>query len=217
MPVPNSFEIQDWGLIDYRQALERQEKLVEDVAAGATGVIVVCTHPHVVTLGRKSIPEDLQGWQGSVVEVSRGGRATYHGPSQIVIYPIIPVRDVHKHLRAMETAIKVVVNRYGVPAVTSAEQAPEKAHDLNNTGVWVGPRKIASIGVAIRKWVAFHGLALNVEDDPTAFQGIHPCGYSKSTMSSLEGILNRKLDRHELQTQLVQELQAHLISQRESQ
>src|SRR6185503_6105365 len=106
-------KIEDWGLVDYESAVERQLAAVDDVAAGAEERIIFCTHPPVVTLGRGTTAEDMTGWSGSTVETSRGGRATYHGPNQIVIYPIIdlkrtrngiPERDVHAYLRTLEIA-----------------------------------------------------------------------------------------------------------------
>lgn len=208
-----ALEVLDWGLIDYRQALARQEALVEQVFQTQKGVLVLCSHPAVVTLGRKTGPEDLAGWSGDTVEVSRGGRATYHGPSQLVVYPILPVKDIHRHLRSLEQAIVQALAPEGIAAQTSAEQAPEKQEDLNNTGVWVQGKKIASIGIAVRKWIAFHGLALNIDQDPEAFKGINPCGYSQSTMTSLEQILGRKIDRKTLTENLIKELQWALKSE----
>lgn len=211
MPAPkDQLKVIDWGLIDYRQALTQQEALVEEVSETKKGFLVTCSHPPVVTLGRKSTPEDLVGWSGETIETSRGGRATYHGPSQLVIYPILPIKDVHAYLRSLETAIVKALNEIGVQGKTSVEQAPGKSEDLNNTGVWVEGKKIASIGIAIRKWVSFHGLALNVDHDPEAFKGINPCGFSQSTMTSVETVLGRKVDRVTLTRLLVDELKKGL-------
>ncbi len=208
MPDPDrTLEILDWGLIDYRQALKQQEELVNQVHASKSGVLVTCTHPPVVTTGRRTAPEDFSGWTGETIEVSRGGQATYHGPSQLVIYPILPIRDIPAYLRSLETAIVRAVATLGVTAMTSVEQAPHKSDDLNNTGVWVGSQKLASIGIAVRRWISFHGLALNVDHDPQAFKGINPCGYSQNTMTSLEKILGKKVDRKILTETLVTELQ----------
>src|SRR5207248_1756693 len=122
--------------------------------------LVICTHPPVVTLGRGTkINEDLTGWSGSTVETSRGGRATYHGPNQIVIYPILnlksphnnfPAQDVHAYLRALETASVTVLRETGL---SNAEARTTRAGDISLTGVWVLDRKIVSIGIAVRKWV----------------------------------------------------------------
>lgn len=200
-----------WGLIDYREALERQEALVELIAREQSlGEIVFCSHPPLVTLGRKTQEGDVFGWEGPVHEISRGGRATYHGPSQLVIYPILNLnfvkspRDVHAYLRGFESAIIRALSSYGV----KAHQDPSMIGDepLEKTGVWIGTRKVASLGIAVRKWVSFHGAALNVEQDPTAFRGLKPCGYSAEIMVSLEELLGRKVDRSELQQRLQLEL-----------
>lgn len=210
MPV---LEFQDWGLIDYEQALAQQEALVEAVIASppknSVGYLIFCSHPPVVTLGRKSNPEDLVGWTGPVVQVSRGGRATYHGPSQLVAYPILPVRDIHKHLRSLELAIVDALALFGLAAQTSVQHT-DGVEDLSATGVWVGKQKIASIGIAVRKWISFHGLALNVDHDPKAFQGLRPCGYSQETMVSMEQLTGQKISREDLQKALRSSLEKYL-------
>ena len=196
-------KIERWGLIDYQLAVDRQLALLEDVAEGAEQTIVICSHPAVVTLGRGTQPEDLSSWQGAVVEASRGGRATYHGPNQIIIYPIIdlrrphrgfPERDVHSYLRALEKASVRALHGLGVQA---AEARTVETEGLSLTGVWVGQNKVASIGIAVRKWVTYHGVAINLEDDPSAFQGIRPCGFSRQVMSSVERELGRAVRRED--------------------
>ena len=210
--------IEDWGLIDYELANQRQLECLEKVASGAQeDTLVVCTHPPVVTLGRGSDPADLIGWKGAVVETSRGGRATYHGPSQLVIYPIIDLkregrahlkpRDVHGYLRALETAVVEGLRRFDV--VAEARTVPMKNADgseLSVTGVWVGPRKLASIGIAVRKWITYHGVAINVANDPNAFSGIKPCGFSAGIMTSLEE-LGVTAPRAEIQSELLKRFQ----------
>jgi lipoyl(octanoyl) transferase len=200
--------IEDWGLIDYESSVARQLSLVEQVSSGGEGCIVVCTHPPLVSLGRAAdVEADLEGWQGAVFSSSRGGRATYHGPSQIVIYPVISLkeqharfaaRDVHAYLRALEDFTVEVLRETGLQ-----EAGAHTAQDgqLSLTGVWVGGRKIASIGVAVRKWVTYHGVAINILRDPNAFKGIRPCGFTSETMTSLEEELG--------QAQNITELRAH--------
>ncbi|MGE4133714.1 MAG: lipoyl(octanoyl) transferase LipB [Bdellovibrionales bacterium] len=184
-------QIEDWGLIHYEEANRRQLETVDAVAAGAEERLVLCQHPPVVTLGRSSAPEDLIGWQGETYEVSRGGRATYHGPGQLVIYPILNLqaerakfrpRDLHSYLRALETATVKALHMAGL---TTAEVRTTNQGGLSLTGVWIGERKIASIGIAVRKWVSYHGVAINVLEDPSAFSGINPCGFSSSIMTSV--------------------------------
>lgn len=196
-------KIEDWGLIEYQSAVERQLAAVEAVSGGAEELIVLCNHPPVVTLGRGSTPEDLIGWRGATVETSRGGRATYHGPSQIVIYPIVdlrraqPERDVHVFLRKLEDASVMCLRETGLPDV---EVRTAKVGELSLTGVWRGPKKIASIGIAVRKWVTYHGVAINVLSDPSAFQGIRPCGFQTGVMTSVEAELGRAVDLSELKS-----------------
>lgn len=209
-------DLQEWGSIQYAEALQRQLDLVELVRSGKTQeTLVVCTHPPVVTLGRSTREGDLCGWQGNVVEVNRGGRATYHGPSQIVVYPILDLgrldRDLHKYMRRLEDAIVATLTKFGVPSHGRSMQtqfgdtAPVEA-----TGVWIGSRKIASIGIGVRNWVSFHGLALNVERDPEAFKGLLPCGFTTETMISIEEILGRPVDRSAVQSALVGNLRSLL-------
>lgn len=214
-------DLEDWGKIDYEPAAERQLALVSEVAAGSReDTIVFCTHPPVVTLGRSSAPEDVQGWKGPVVEVSRGGKATYHGPNQLVVYPIISllkerenlkVRDVHAYLRALETAIVQTLKIWGVEAEARTQAAyNERGEKLQVTGVWVGERKIASIGIAVKKWVTYHGAAINLDQDSNAFLGINPCGFRKETMVSLEEVISRKVDHASFRDLLFANLNALL-------
>lgn len=199
-------EFQDWGLIDYQEALKRQEELVETIAAQkSAGVLVFCTHPAVITLGRKTQAGDVFGWQGPVIEIARGGRATYHGPSQLVVYPIYnmsfdrpgkPSRDIAWYLRSLENAIVAVLKEHGIEAVGRSLQKKSAADTgEDETGVWVGSQKIASLGIGVRKWVSYHGAAINLDRDPNAFTGMKPCGFNKETMVSLEELIGRPVDR----------------------
>jgi lipoate-protein ligase B len=194
-------KIVDWGLIDYESSVMRQTALVDEVAAGAEECIVFCTHPPVVTMGRGTTPEDLAGWSGALVESSRGGRATYHGPNQLVIYPILDLKrahrefkdhDVHAYLRALERATLQAIHMAGLP---EAELRTSKVGETSLTGVWIGEHKIASIGIAVRKWVTYHGVAINITHDPLAFSGIRPCGFSPRVMTSLEQELGRAVNQ----------------------
>jgi lipoyl(octanoyl) transferase len=141
------------------------------------------------------------GWKGAIYESSRGGRATYHGPNQVVVYPILDLkkahrgfkaRDVHAYLRALESATVSVIREVGL---TSAEARTSKIGEISLTGVWVGERKLASIGIAVRKWITYHGVAINVLNDPSAFVGINPCGFAPSVMSSVERELGCNIDK----------------------
>lgn len=210
---------QDWGLVDYQTALEKQLQLVETVSQDEhhPGFLVFCSHPPVVTTGRQTRPEDIFAWRGNLVEVSRGGRATYHGPSQLVVYPIVNLRharagrgpqEVRGFLRAFEEALVLTLKEYGITAVgkTPQKRAGEAA-ETDETGVWVGPQKIASLGIAVKKWVTYHGAALNVDYDPEAFQGLNPCGFTSATMTCMETQLGQPVAKPELAARLRTHLQ----------
>jgi lipoyl(octanoyl) transferase len=206
-------EFIDWGLIDYEEALTRQLELVEQVAkTQSNGFLIFCTHPAVVTLGRKTQPGDVYAWQGPIKEISRGGRATYHGPSQLVVYPIYnlePKHDIGAYLRNFENAIVKTLETYGVAAVGKSLQKKSLDESASEeTGVWVGSKKVASLGIAVKKWVTFHGAAINLDFDKSAFQGMKPCGFEPSVMTSLEELTGKKIDRQEFTDHLKNSLQA---------
>lgn len=202
----------DWGLIDYETACEQQLQTVEEVRQGADDVLLFCTHPPVVTLGRGTFEDDVTDWSGPVVETSRGGRATYHGPNQIVVYPILNLkkertqfgpRDIHGYLRSLEQAIVAALHRFDIPQAEARTTKMQTAQgELSLTGVWVGEKKIASIGIAVRQWVTYHGLAINVEKDENAFRGIHPCGFQSDIMTSMEECLSHPVSRPDFQATL---------------
>lgn len=202
------FEIQDWGLIDYQQALNQQKDLAQKVRQHSQdGYLIFCSHPPVVTLGRKTQSDDVTHWTGSVIEVSRGGRATYHGPSQLVMYPIIdldklyPARDIPIYMRRLEDITVAALAELNIQAVGKTLSANQ--NNLEDTGVWVGFKKIASLGVGVTNWVTYHGMAINLDFDPEAFKGINPCGYQSSVMTSLEEQLQIKTDRSYFQKLLI--------------
>lgn len=186
---------EDWGKVEYTQACERQLRLVDEVAEGAEERLIFCTHPPVVTKGRATGPEDMTGWAGTTIETSRGGRATYHGPSQLVIYPILNLaergRDIHAYLRLLEETTALALRELGLK---NAERRETPKGALSLTGVWVGDRKIASVGIAVRKWISYHGVAVNVLDDPKAHLGIRPCGFNPETMTSVEAEIGTSVD-----------------------
>lgn len=200
-------EFIDWGIIEYSEALERQLTITEEVSQNhRPDTLIFCTHPPVVTMGRATKNDDVFGWRGMTIEVSRGGRATYHGPSQQVIYPILNLnqarhnrkeREIAGYIRALETAIVNSLRTYQVDAIgRSPRRKDETSPVQEETGVWVGNKKIASLGIGVKKWTTFHGAAINVDYDPTAFHGLKPCGFESSTMISLEQLINQKIDRN---------------------
>jgi len=173
--------------------LERQLALLEDRIQGRVpDTLILVEHPPVVTLGRakttanlRHTPEELQARGVEFFEVSRGGDATYHAPGQLVGYPVFDLRqhgrDVLRFCRGVEAALIGVLAAVGL----GARSVPGKA------GVWVGDRKIASLGVSLRRWVTFHGFALNVAVDLRGFQVIQPCGEAPEVMTSMESLLKR--------------------------
>lgn len=199
---------EDWGLVPYTEALERQLKYVDELSNNPDhkGYLIFCTHPPVVTTGRQTESSDIFGWKGEVIEISRGGRATYHGPSQLVVYPILNLKNPRAHrgpqeirgyLRDFEMAIVKTLSDYGIEATGKKD---------DDTGVWInspmGLKKIASLGIAVKKWITFHGAAINLTYDPEAFQGINPCGFTSQTMISLEQILQRDVNTNEFKEKL---------------
>lgn len=211
-------KVLDWGLTEYTEAAEKQLQLVQEVGADENhpGYIVFCTHPHVVTTGRQTKPDDVFGFKGPVIEVTRGGRATYHGPSQLVIYPILNLKkpragrgpqEIRGYLRDFEKAIVQTLADFGIQAVGKTAQKLAGAEaETDETGVWVGHQKIASLGIAVKKWVCYHGAAINLDYDPEAFIGLNPCGFKSSTMTSAEQLLNKKTDRLDFQKKLIEHL-----------
>jgi lipoate-protein ligase B len=150
--------------------------------------LVLVEHPHVITLGRGTHRENLLlTGDMPVFEIERGGDVTYHGPGQLVGYPIFllrqPERDLHVYLRNLEEALIRALTRFDLPSTRKAGW----------TGVWnaTAERKLASIGVAVKRWVTLHGFALNVSTDLARFSAINPCGLEASVMGSMEGVLGR--------------------------
>jgi lipoyl(octanoyl) transferase len=179
----NTLQVIQAGTIPYAEALEWQRQLAEDRIAGRLphDVLLLLEHPPVVTLGRNSHAAHLlQPGDIEVFEVERGGDVTFHGPGQLVGYPILDLgaykKDLHWYLRTLEQALIDALGQLHVPA----ERNP------GYTGVWTRGRKIASIGIHVKQWVTWHGFALNVATDLTDFQRIVPCGIPGVVMTSVE-------------------------------
>ena len=196
----------DLGTRDYAEAWRVQHELL---AARQRGEIpdtfVLAEHPHVLTLGRSARRENLiASADMPAFEVERGGDVTYHGPGQLCGYPILYLRagerDVHLYLRRLEEAI----------IRTLAEFAIEAGRRPGLTGVWVGSHKLASLGVAVRRWVTLHGFALNVCTDLDRFSAINPCGLAASVMGSMTGVLGRPVAVAEVRAPLLRHLAAVL-------
>jgi lipoate-protein ligase B len=172
------------GRVEYREAVALQERLRAQVQAGELpDLLLLLEHPAVYTLGRRSEPGDLPvGGDIEVVETERGGKLTYHGPGQLVGYPIMHVPNVRAFVETMETALIGALREAGVPAAT------RDGRDF--TGVWVGERKIGSIGIHVSRRVSMHGFAVNVDNDLAPFSAVVACGLPGVRMTSLreEGV-----------------------------
>jgi lipoate-protein ligase B len=195
------------GRRTYGETLDLQRKLHAKRCAGEIGdVILSVEHNPVFTIGRRGsrdsllVSEDEARAQGiQIFDVERGGDMTYHGPGQLVVYPILDLRgfgkDVHRFVRSLEEALLRVLKELGIEAA------------LRNgyPGVWVGGRKIASIGVYVKHWVSYHGLSLNVSVNPDHFRMIRPCGLPVETVS-VNDLCEPTVDFLDLQARLIREL-----------
>jgi len=179
----------DLGVRDYAETWNLQKYLVHLRQRGRVpDVLILVEHPHTITVGRHHDPENVLTSELPIFEVERGGDATYHGAGQIVGYPIVSLselkRDIGSYLRALE----------GVIIGAAAELGVRAERIRGQTGVWVGDKKLASIGIAVQRWVAFHGFALNGNTDLSYFNHIRPCGFPSSIMTSLQQILGHNVD-----------------------
>ena len=186
----------DWGRTVYAEALARQETLqAERLAGTAPDTLVFTEHEAVFTLGLRAGSDRHLLWDAATLQrerialhpTNRGGDITYHGPGQLVVYPIVSLdgrRDLHAYLRFLEDVLIATVGRYGIVA----------ARREGLTGIWVAERKLAAIGVSVRRWVTMHGLALNVAPDLRHFGGIVPCGIAseQGTVTSLAAELGER-------------------------
>jgi lipoate-protein ligase B len=179
----------DLGLRDYQEVWMLQRRLVDLRARSVIpDTLILVEHPHVFTVGKGvpgDIPNDINGVP--VFRIERGGEWTYHGPGQLVGYPILNLdgrkRDVHGFLRNIEETLIRAIGQFGIQANLG-----------DQTGVWVQKEKIASIGAAIRNWISFHGFALNVNTEMSYFGLIEPCGLPSSTMTSMKTLLGSEVE-----------------------
>jgi lipoyl(octanoyl) transferase len=208
------------GLIDYKECWDFQESLFkesvdlkiairDDKAKGPTkNKLIFCEHPHVYTLGNSGkfdhllLSEDLlKKHNATYYKINRGGDITYHGPGQLVMYPIFDLdhffTDIHKYMRYLEEAVILTIAEFGIKG--------ERVEGL--TGVWIGSgtpkeRKICAMGVKCSRWVTMHGIALNVNTDMNYFNHIVPCGIVDKSVTSIENELGEKVDMTKVQLAL---------------
>ncbi len=171
----------DLGRREYKEVWDLQKRLADSRASGEiTDTLILVEHEHVITLGRKTSSENLAPQSIPVFQVERGGDATYHGPGQLVGYPIVELRDhdVRRFVRMLEQVLILTVGDFAIKGERKE----------GHTGVWVKGKKIASIGVAVTNWVTFHGFALNVNTDLSYFALIKPCGLDPELLTSMKRI-----------------------------
>ncbi len=199
------------GMIDYESAWDLQKRLFDQRLRGEIpDTLLLCQHPHTYTVGRNGTDnvskhlllnrEQLREYGITVFEIDRGGDITYHGPGQIVGYPILDLndhyRDVHRYLRDLEEVIIRTVKRWGIEG---------KRLD-RITGVWVegarGAEKLCAIGVKVTRWITMHGFALNVETNLDYFQHIIPCGISDKGVTSMAALTGKSIDIAEVEEEI---------------
>lgn len=195
----------DLGLFDYKDAWDLQKSIHQQrVENKIDDVLFLLEHPHTYTLGKVADKKNLVGDEKflsdnkiSVYDIDRGGDITYHGPGQIVGYPIISLTnwkmDTHKYLRAIEEAIIKVCSEYGLNGSRVDKY----------TGVWIEDRKICAIGIKVSRWVTMHGFAFNVNTDLKLFNGIIPCGISDKDVTSLSKELNKQISLKEVKEKII--------------
>lgn len=176
-------KVLDLGVMEYGECLALQHRLRDERIAGrGEDTLLLVEHPPVATLGRRGASSDVFDPSLPVFTIERGGKATYHGPGQLVVYPIVHLgegnRDVRAWVQCVEGFAIALLRHFGI----AAHVRPD------SPGVWTDAtgKKIASIGVAIQHWVSFHGLALNVTIDPVEFERIDPCGLGAAVMTSMQ-------------------------------
>lgn len=218
---------QDLGLIDYKEAWDYQEKLFKSIidlkiakrknesVEETKNYMLLCEHPHVYTLGKSGSENNLllnhlqlTKKNATFYKINRGGDITYHGPGQLVVYPIFDLdhffTDIHKYLRYLEEAVINTLNDYGITA--------GRVDGL--TGVWIdgedpiNARKICAMGVKCSRWVTMHGIGFNINSDLSYFNNIVPCGITDKAVTSLEKELGRKIEMSEVK----QKLMAHIAN-----
>ena len=212
-PIAQSATL-DWGRTRYADAWERQTAYVAKHLSGEVGNTLIFTeHEPVFTIGSRANSDQHLVWNEErlnaegieVAQTNRGGDITYHGPGQIVGYPIISLdtrRDLHAYLRFLE---QVIINSLGSLGLTATRRE-------GLTGIWLGSRKVAAIGVAVKRWVTYHGFALNVNANLDHFQGIVPCGIDSDdgTVTTLQAELGHEFDLEEVKAILAREFWALL-------
>ncbi len=215
---PQSFRTLDWGRTAYVDAYARQRALVAQRKAEAIpDTLVLTEHDPVYTMGVRPGADKHLVWNAQTLEAAgvelvktnRGGDITYHGPGQLVGYPIVSLReqrDLHAYLRLLESVLIDTVAAFGLQATRRPRL----------TGIWIGTRKLAAIGVAVSSWVTYHGFALNVDPDLHHFSGIIPCGITDGTVTSLAAELGPSPKMNAVKATLIDTFWRHLSASKSS-
>jgi len=224
MNLPKKVTCEFLGLIDYKEAWDYQEKLLKEAVDlkiafrnGQTteipkNYLLFCQHPHVYTLGKSGKQEhlllneeQLKVYEATYYKINRGGDITYHGPGQLVVYPIFDLEqfftDIHKYMRLLEEAVILTLTDFGIKS--------GRVEGL--TGVWIEgdtdrARKICAMGVKCSRWVTMHGIGFNVNTDLNYFSNIIPCGIDDKAVTSMQQELGHKIDLVEVSTKLLNHL-----------
>ena len=194
----SSLNIIDLGLTEYQRALQIQKTLVKDrLDNSIPDTLLLVEHPHVVTLGKQTSPNDVLDNSIPIVKVDRGGSATYHGPGQLVGYIIMD-------LKSKGISVPVLISKiHEIIILTLDELDITAKREKNDTGVWIGQKKIASIGLSVRNWITYHGFSLNVNTDLERFNAIRPCGYDSQVMTSVNSIKKKEYSKEVIQTKII--------------
>ena len=220
MEMNKKVKFTDWGLLDYQEAWDRQELVFKETIAVKTNnrtngtteetpnFLIFCEHPHVYTLGKSGHPENLlldekglEEKHATYYKINRGGDITYHGPGQLVGYPILDLdnffTDIHLYLRTLEEAVILTLQDYGIAAGRYA----------GYTGVWIDAdnekaRKICAMGVRCSRWVTMHGFSFNINSNLDYFKNIVPCGIDDKDVTSMQRELGHEVNMPELKNVL---------------
>lgn len=197
--------VRQLGRIDYREAYELQKELLQERLEGRIAdTLLLLEHPPTITVGKSGklenileSPPALAGAGVSLIFTDRGGDVTYHGPGQIVGYPILDLRerdrDIHQYVRDLEEVLIRTLADYGI----------KSGRDHSHAGVWVNDMEIAALGLSVRKWITMHGFALNVNTDLDHFSLINPCGFTSKTATSMARLLGGELPMDEVTKRLL--------------
>ena len=194
----NSLNIIDLGLIEYQRALVIQKTLVKErLDNSILDTLLLLEHPHVITLGRQTKPEDVLENSIPIVEIDRGGSATYHGPGQLIGYIIMD-------LKSKGISVPTLISKIHKSMILTLEELDINAkRKKKSPGVWIEQKKIASVGLSVRNWITYHGFSLNIDTDLDKFMSIRPCGYDSQIMTSINSMKKEKVSKELIKSSII--------------